>query len=392
MEALRLIGKHARPVAATPRKLKNCANGVLAKPVRAGVDLPPFNQSSVDGYAVRHADLMVFKQFRIAGETPAGKVFRKELQPGETVRVYTGAAVPEGADTIVMQENTLPAEAGFISISNLPLKGSNLRQKGAQVKKGDLAIAAGTFLNPGVTGFLAALGITSVSTRIPLVSLIVTGNELTEPGARLRAGKVYECNTVMLESALATTGVSVQRTVKVPDDLHVTAKAIGRACKHSHVVIVTGGVSVGDYDFTPAAMKEAGVKMIFHSVKQKPGKPLFFGIRGKTLLFGLPGNPAAVLTCFYEYVYPAINLLMGKNSPALKKIELPINRDIQGINGLSLFLKASINNSKAMIADGQESYYLAPFTQCDALVFVPGEKKQVRAGELVEAHLLPWTQ
>jgi len=234
------------------------------------------------------------------------------------------------------------------------------------------------------------MGINSVKVNAsPRITIIITGSELKKPGASLKNGEIYESNSFALNSSLQSIHLKSSQTITVKDSEKEIFSALKKAISNSDLVLVTGGISVGDYDFTGSSLKKIGVKNVFYKIKQKPGKPIFFGKHNKTLIYGLPGNPAAVLSCFYVYVYPAIRIMQGRKDIFLKKIQASITNDYAKKAGLSFFLKGKISGEKVTPLEGQESYILSSFAMADCLIYLPAEKENLKEGELVEVHLLP---
>ena len=363
---------------------------VLSEDAFSPVSLPPFDQSAMDGYALRISDFQNGKTIKVIGEVAAGGVFKRKLIEGEAVRIFTGAAIPEGADSVIMQEK-ISIENGMLIINDTQLKvGANIRKAGSQIKKGKVAITKGTIITAGGIGYLTAMGICTVNIIAqPRITIIVTGSELRKPGERLKNGQIYESNSFALNAVLQSLHLKAFKTITVKDNEQTIFSALKKAIANSDLVLVTGGISVGDYDFTGSSLKKIGVKNIFYKIKQKPGKPLFFGKHKKTLIFGLPGNPAAVLSCFYEYVFPALRIMQGRNDTFLKRINLPIANDYPKKKGLSFFLKGKISEKTVIPLDGQESYILSSFALADCIIYLPEETENITAGEMVETHLLP---
>jgi len=379
---------HALPVSTI--NIIDSLGSILQETIVSPVNLPPFNQSSMDGYAILFSDHVHKNKIKIEGEVPAGKKLSKKLSSGQTVRIFTGAPVPLGADTVIMQEN-VSIEKGCLIINDAFLKqGANIRKAGAQIKKGAVALQKKTIITPGGIGYLAAMGLTVIKAiSKPSITIIITGNELKKPGEPLIDGQVYESNSFALESALKSIGMSVATIFSIKDIEKEVSKTIKKALKNSDIVLITGGVSVGDYDFTEKSLNKLGVENIFYKIKQKPGKPLYLGKHEETLVFGLPGNPAAVLSCFYEYVYPSIKLMQGFKNVFLPQIQLPIATNYSKKKGLSFFLKGKISNKTVVPLEGQESYILSSFAMADCLIYLPEEIENIGAGELVEVHKLP---
>ncbi|MGN7205095.1 molybdopterin molybdotransferase MoeA [Pedobacter sp. SAFR-022] len=360
---------------------------VLGEDVYALTDIPNFRQSSMDGYAIRFEPGRTV--FTLAGEMAAGSTAALDIDPAEAVRIFTGAPLPAGADTVVMQEK-VSLEAGRVMVEDGGMQAfQHVREKGAEIKRGALAMQAGTLLSPAAIGFLAGIGIPELQViPAPKVSIILTGNELQEPGKPLAFGQVYEANSVMLSAALRQLGVEDVSVLRAVDDLKVLQDVLSQALLEADLVLLTGGVSVGDYDFVVAAAKNCGVKQAFHKIRQKPGKPLFFGSKYQKIVFGLPGNPSSVLSCFYQYVLPAVGRMMDKNL-RLQVTKGILTHDYAKVSGLTHFLKASFNNGNVTPLHAQESFRLHSFAEADCLIVLDEAKGNYQAGEQVEVHLLP---
>ena len=387
-QAIELIQQHSKRLPSKKVPVIDALGCVLSENAISPISLPPFDQSAMDGYAVRFSDSV--KQIKIIGEVAAGKVFPKKLQSGEAVRIFTGASVPVGTDTVIMQERIL-IENGNLLLQDPNLKkGANIRKAASQIKKGKIALSKGTIITPGGIGYLTAMGIKTINVFAPSrITIIITGSELRKPGEKLKNGEIYESNSFTLNSALQSIHLKSQKTITVKDNEAAVFNTIKSAIATSDLVLVTGGISVGDYDFTGSSLKKIGVKNIFYKIKQKPGKPIFFGKHNKTLIFGLPGNPAAVLSCFYEYVYPSLRIMQGRNDVFLKKLNLPMANDYNKKAGLSFFLKGKISDKAVVPLEGQESYILSSFALADCLIYLPSVAENIKTGDLVEVHLLP---
>ncbi|MCG3165351.1 MAG: Molybdopterin molybdenumtransferase [Bacteroidia bacterium] len=389
-QAKDLIVENVKPLNSLLLPLSEAFGSVLSENVISPVDLPLFNQSAMDGYTFRFSDYTKKIRINIVGEVAAGDTLTKKLKSGEALRVFTGAMVPEGADTVVMQEKIKVLD-DVLCIEDEQLKqGSNVRKKGEQIKKRKIALTKGSALTAGAIGYLAAMGITSVKViSKPKVAVITTGSELIEPGNKLKVGQIFESNSFALEAALHSVHITAVKSFSASDNEQKIYNTLKRCIHNYDLVLITGGISVGDYDFVGKTLKKLGVKNIFYKIKQKPGKPLFFGKSGKTIVFALPGNPAAVLSCFYEYVFPAIQIMQGRKDPFLKRVQLPITKDYAKKKGLSFFLKGKISGETVIPLEGQESFVLSSFAIADCLIYLPEEFENIKAGELVEVHLLP---
>jgi molybdopterin molybdotransferase len=386
-QAKGLIAKNTVKLIPVTRPLANVHNHVLAADVFAICDIPAFEQSSMDGYAIKFTDRN--QPLELAGEMAAGTSKNIEIKSGQASRIFTGAPLPTGSDTVVMQEK-IAMENGKIICCDENLKlGSNVRNKGSEIQTGNLAMTRGNYLSPAAIGFLAGIGITEVAVYpIPTVAVILTGKELVKPGEPLGFGKVYEANSFSLKAAMLQAGIKSVEIFEADDDLAILTNILGTALAKSDVVLLTGGVSVGDYDFVLEASRLCGVEKIFHKVKQKPGKPLFFGKLGQKLIFGLPGNPSSVLSCFYNYVLPALSSLSGKTNP-VKEIEAELTNDYNKATGLTHFLKANHHMGKVTALGAQESFRLSSFAQANCLISLNEEKELFKKGDIVKILLLP---
>jgi molybdopterin molybdotransferase len=362
---------------------------VLAEDVFSATDVPPFPQSSMDGYAFSFHEWQSSKKLKISGEIIAGKGTGATLPPGCAVRIFTGAAVPIGADTVVMQER-VTAKNDELTIHDHDITaGTNVRKKGAEIQANSLALEKNNVLSAGAIGFLAMVGIEQVKVYPnPSISIIVTGNELQNPGNRLEYGEVFESNSIALTSALHQFNLDKIETHRVNDNAELITSALKSALQNNDVVILTGGISVGDYDFVLKATEACDVQPLFHTVKQRPGKPLYFGRKGNKVVFGLPGNPASVLTCFYQYVVPTLQKL-SKRELALKTIRAPLSKTFQKAAGLTHFLKGRYDGKTVTALDAQESFRLSSFARANCLIQINEEVTVCKEGELVDVHLLP---
>ena len=365
--------------------VEEAGSAVLSQDVFSPINMPPFRQSAMDGYAIHlHGDLT----YSIIGEVKAGDDHQPILNPGEAIRIFTGAPIPESANAVVVQEK-VTVEADKLFLEENPLEGDNIRPVGEQVKKGGLALKEGTKLTPAAIGYLTSLGITEVPVyKKPSIAVITTGNELVEAGQPLEYGKIYESNSLMLKNAIFNLGFEEVSIHKVEDDYGKTLKTLEGVISRNDLVIITGGISVGDYDFVGRALKELDVKEIFYKVNQKPGKPLFFGKHRKTVLFALPGNPAAALTCFYVYVQTALLKMTGKKFE-LNKILATSTSDFSRKGDRPQFLKAIYKEGGISILEGQSSAMLQTFSVANALVKMPGDLEQIKVNDKVEVILLP---
>ncbi len=389
-EAKKAIVEAGIPLRPVQHPVSKALHYVLAEEVISPTSYPPFRQSAMDGFAIVHADLADKKSIEIIGEAPAGAPFKENVTSGTAVRIFTGAKVPEGADTVVMQEK-VSVEKGRLMVEDTSLlQGANIRAEGLQIKKGEVALRKGMVLNAGAISYLIGLGIESVKVYPkPKITIVVTGSELQKPGQPLADGQVYESNSYALIAALQSIHITPLEVIAIGDEERQTTDTLRSAMVNSDIILVSGGISVGKYDFVGKCLQELNVENIFYKIYQRPGKPLFFGKLKQCLIFALPGNPASVLSCFYEYALPAIKIMQGYPEIFMKKLNLPLNADFNKKEGLAFFLKAKIVDAKVEVLAGQESNNIGTFAFADCILFLPASKGNVRAGEPVEVHLLP---
>lgn len=386
-KALHLINQQVLPLKPVQIDLKDAVGLIIGEDIFADLSIPAFPQSSMDGYAFAFEEGVT--TYSIVGEVAAGNHHLLTIVKGAAVRIFTGAAVPSGADTVLMQEKAQVASGQLVVLDEKLKLGDNVRSIGAEIQKESVALIKGTLLTPAAIGFLAGIGVSKVIVYPkPKVGILVTGNELQKPGSPLTYGQVYESNSYTLIAALHQLQLNQIKVLYAPDDLKQLTNRLNELLVDCDMVLITGGVSVGDYDFTLASFEECNVHPIFHKIKQKPGKPLLFGTKEAKLVFGLPGNPASVLTCFYEYVLPAIGLLMHVNC-SLKQVAAPINHDFKKTIGLTQFLKAVYNGVDVTVQTGQESFKLSSYAKANCLAIFPEQCSQVFAGDIITIHLLP---
>ena len=377
LAAARSLPAESAPVAAA-------AGRVLAEDVTAAVDLPPFPSSAMDGYAVRTADLL--GTMLVVGESAAGTPFSGTLGPGEAVAISTGAVVPEGADAVapveivVKQDNTIQTERRLEP-------GSSIRPRGGDVRAGDVVASAGRRLGPAGIAGIAAAGIASVScSRRPRVAVLATGSELVLPGEPLGPGQIYESNALMLSAALAVAGAEIVGAPAVPDDESSLREALERGLE-CDVLVTSGGVSVGEHDLVREVERELGVEESFWRVAIKPGKPLAFGTRGETLVFGLPGNPVSALVGAELFVKPALRALQGLSEPLPRFEPGRLGSDLRRNSERDEFVRARARTEGGAVVleplRGQESHMIASASTADALVHIPRGNGELTTGSVV---------
>jgi molybdopterin molybdotransferase len=311
-EARDKIVQAVQPLGAEFVGLQESFGRVLAEQVPAPMSLPPFDNSAMDGYAVRAADVAKASvtstvTLRVIGKIAAGGIFKGEVQSGTCVRLFTGSILPKGADAVVMQEDTKPYDDGTISVFDKVAPWENVRFRGEDLKQGAVVAHAGETVSATRLSLFAALGIWQVPVSVkPTVGLLATGSELREPGQPLDGAAIYESNRAGLSALVTRAGGIPKIYPLIADDLQTTAAALAKAFDECDVVVTSGGVSVGEFDFVKAAFEQLGGTLDFWKVAVRPGKPFVFGCLNGKHLFGLPGNPVSSLVTFCLLVWPAL--------------------------------------------------------------------------------------
>ncbi len=367
--------------------LQKALGSWTASPIHAPMQVPSFDNSGMDGYAFAWADGGDSRQ--LAQVVQAGTFPDFTLQPGTAVRIFTGAPVPKGADTIVQQEWVrVDGDRIFFDLEKLT-QGMNLRRAGSQCEQGQLILHEGTRITPGTLGLLASMGVAEVTVfAAPQVSIILTGDEVVEVGQALQPGQIYNANGPALLGYLSQLGITEVKIFKVKDDPNEVIRVIGEALATSDVLLLTGGISVGDFDFVKEGLAQNGVETLFYKVKQKPGKPLLAGVKGSKLVFALPGNPASVLTCFMQYVKPSLGQWMGNPAAWEQPRSYPLATNWEKQVKLTVFLKARLVSGQAKVMPGQESFNLLSFGSADGLIEIGEDQQSLKEGTLVWFY--PW--
>jgi molybdopterin molybdotransferase len=383
-DALSLVLERARPLPAEGVPLSEAAGRVLAEPAVALIDLPPFDSSAMDGFAVRAADTPgeLPVTFRIA----AGRPSPHPLSAGEAMGIATGAAVPAGADAVIPVEYVV-AHDNRVAIERAVEPGASVRPRGGDARRGDVVVAAGERLGPAQLGALAAAGVAEVScARRPRAAVLTTGSELRPPGEQLGPGQIYEANGVILAAQLASAGAEVERLPVAADEAGAHRDALEQGLA-GDVLVTSGGVSVGPHDLVRSIGAELGIEEVFWRVAVKPGKPLWFGVRGPTLVFGLPGNPVSSLVSFELFVRPAVLALQGLGEPgprfALGTLAGAVRRN--DARDELVRARSSVEQGELVLrpVTGQDSHMIARAAEADALVLVPRGDGELGVGDRV---------
>lgn len=386
-EARKILSDNSERGETRFESLNNISGLVLSANIHSPMHVPSFDNSAMDGYA------MAFeagnREWYLSGEIQAGDTSVNRVEKGKAVRIFTGAKMPEGADTVIQQELiTLDEVSGKILYDHDKIQtGSNVRKKGTQCRKGDLILAQGTQVSAGIIGLLASVGIAEAEVYSPpKVAYIITGNELKEVGSELKEGEIYNSNGPMLGALLKDAGIRDIHAYKAKDDKEELQKMIDTSLENSDVLLLSGGISVGNYDFVKECLHSAGVQELFYKIKQRPGKPMFAGKKGKQMVFALPGNPASVQSCFNQFVKPCLKFIMGFDEVWKPDLLLPLAKDEIKKPGFTFFLKGKIMGDKVSILDGQQSFNLQAFNMANCLVELEEEKDLVKEGTIVKVY------
>jgi molybdopterin molybdotransferase len=389
-EALELVLERASRLPAERVSLGDAYGRVVAEPALARVDLPPFPSSAMDGYAVRAEETP--GRLPIRGRIAAGSPLAGPLPAGSAAAIATGATVPEGANAVVPVEQTAEVD-GQVEIREAPRPHAHIRPRGGDVREGETVVAPGTVLGTPQIGALAAAGVSEVvCARRPQVAVLATGSELVSPGEPLEPGQIYESNGTMVAAVLATAGADVLALPVVRDDEGAHREALAGGLS-ADVLVTSGGVSMGPHDLVRRVAAELGVEEIFWGVAVKPGKPLSFGVRGSTLVFGLPGNPVSSLVGSLLFVCPALLALQGANVPGpvfdSGRAGRPLRRNPQRDEFVRARRRLDDEEPVLEPVSGQESHMIVRASSADALVHVPRGTDEIAAGDRVRYLRLP---
>jgi molybdopterin molybdotransferase len=383
-EAQRLILEHVSPLPAEPAPVADAYGRVAAEDVPSPVNLPPFDSSAMDGFAVRAQDTpgSLPVVFHVAAGSPAPR----PLGRGEAMGIGTGGALPAGADAVIPIEYVVHRDNN-VEIAETVASGANVRPVGGDLRQDEVVVSAGTMLGPAQVGALAAAGVAQVAcARRPRAAVLATGSELRAPGEPLRPGQIYEANGPILDAQLRSAGAEVERLPPVADDEDAHREAIARGLE-ADVLLTTGGVSVGVHDLVRQVESELGVREVFWGVSVKPGKPISFGVREGRLVFGLPGNPVSALVGFELFVRPAVLALQGAAQPGPDWERGRLTESVRANPGRDELIRA-----RAKVGDegieleplaGRESHMIARAAGANTLVLVPRGGGDVAVGSTV---------
>jgi molybdopterin molybdotransferase len=388
-EARRRVLEAVTPLGDEPVSLDAALGRVLAEDVTSAIDVPPFDSSGMDGYAVvagPEAELEVIDEAR------AGHPASEAVRPGTAVRISTGAVVPEGADAVVPVERTTAVTAAERVRVPATEVGANIRRRGEDIRAGDVLLRAGTTLGAAELGVAASVGRASLRCALrPRVVVLATGDELTPPGEPLAPGRIYGSNGFALGAQVERAGATLAGRGTVPDTPDGTRDAIREALEEADVVIVSGGVSVGPHDHVKEALRELGVEEHFWGVLLRPGKPTWFGTREGTLAFGLPGNPVSAMVTFQLFARPALAALQGAAPDAARVTAVlahAVERNPRREEAVRVRLRHTDQGLEAETTGEQGSHMLTSMLGADGLAMIAPGEGELAAGERVEVELL----
>ena len=375
------------PLPATEVSLADALDRFAANDRFATIPLPPFDNSAMDGYAVIANSAGKNARLKIVGEQPAGVSKNLSLSAGKTIRIFTGAPMPTGADAVVMQEET-QREGDFVLIQAEQISvGDFVRKAGADLAVGQQILKRGDWLRPAMLGLLASQGIESVRVGAqPRVAIVTTGDELAPPGQQLRPGEIFDSNGLMLASLSAKTGMEVVMRRHCPDTFDTLCTTL-RDAVHQDAVIISGGVSVGEHDLVREALREIGAEIDLWRVSVKPGKPFLFGKRGRCLIFGLPGNPVSTFVTFLVFVRPALLQMMGAIDLSLPRADARLIHEIAGDERRPHYFRGKLADGAFGVIGRQESHAIFGLARANALLRVRPEAR-LSAGSEVEVLLI----
>jgi molybdopterin molybdotransferase len=391
-EALARILADARMTGAEAVAIDAAWGRVLAENLKARRDQPPFEASAMDGYAVQGADVAAAPvTLKMIGVSAAGHGFRGTVKRGQAVRIFTGAALPKGADTVVIQENT-DAGPGIVTVRETARLAQNVRHRGLDFARGEALIGAGRQLNARDLGLAAAANCAMLRVRRkPVVAILATGDELVPPGAKPNADQIVSSNSTALAAFVTRFGGAVRNLGIVRDDLKATVRAISRAAD-ADILLTTGGASVGDHDYVQEALKLAGVKLDFWKIAMRPGKPMMYGRRGRQQVIGLPGNPVSALVCTRLFLKPLLDTLLGLPAGS-DLVEARLGADMPANDSRQDHVRATLDTAPdgtrvARPFARQDSSMQRTFREADCLIVRPPQAPAAAAGSPVPVLLL----
>jgi molybdopterin molybdotransferase len=421
-EARAVVLGQTRELPAEPVPLADALGRTLAEPVDAPHSLPPFDNSAMDGFALRAADTADASEqspvtLRLSGESRAGTPEGNELKPGEAMKISTGAALPDGADAVLRVEWAVRPNDEHIAVERPLPPGNDVRPAGDDVSAGERVLETGMTIGPGELAMLASVGAAYPScVRRPRVAIVTTGDELVAPGGTLEHGQIFDSNSVMLKALASAGGAEVVSVdAAVPDDAPTTNGVIAAALDRAEVLIVCGGVSVGEHDHVKPALEAAGVDQVFWQVAMRPGHPTYFGVRdgggdgnvdgdgdgdgagdegaSRKLIFGLPGNPVSAYATFHMFARPAL-MKLGGRAPFPPTVMARLSGELKKRAGHTQVLRCRMSRDErgwlaAPTSRNQRSHVISSVVGVQGLALLPEDATVLAAGEIVTVELMP---
>jgi molybdopterin molybdotransferase len=395
-EARRIVLDNVKTIDVERITLAASLDRALAEPVTSRMSIPPFDNSGVDGFAVRSADLEKTPvRLAVTEVIPAGSVPLRPIAPGACAQIMTGASIPAGADAVVPVEWTQEAEEGAVTIQRSIQAGQNVRRAGRDVQPGAIVFKGGERITPPVIGMLASLGCAEIIVRRkPKVAIITTGDELVEAGLKLVPGQIYNANGPSLAAQVQAAGGHPILSVTARDEPGSIRNAVEQALE-ADVLLFSGGVSVGRYDYVKQVLDEMGMRLLFWKVRQRPGKPLAFGLLNEIPVFGLPGNPVSSAVCFQQYVRPALGRMLGCGDLETKLYAAVLSVAVSKTPGLHHFVRGQASfTGEALLSvrdvGPQESNIYSSVVKANCLIHLPEQSGDCPAGSCVQIEWLKW--
>jgi len=396
-EAIKIVRERTPTLPAERVTLPDALGRMLAQEIIADTDLPPFDRSQMDGYAIRADDVKTARaRLRIVGESAAGKGWHQEMRSGQAVRIMTGAPIPSGADSVQQVELTRELDnGGAVEILERVEFGKSIVKQGSEIKAGEIVLRPGVMINPAMMAVLASFGYAEVAVgRRPRIAVLATGSELVAVNQKPARDQIRDSNNYSIAAYAQLAGAAVERLPLTGDETPVLKRLIAEAAERSDLVVTSGGVSMGVYDFTKTALKELGAETFFERVALRPGKPTVFAqLPQGTLVFGLPGNPVSVSVTFNLFTRTSLLTVQGSNEPTLKEQWALLARSTKGSPDRESYLPARLNGDERgyLLAEPLKwggSSDLVAFALTTALIIVPPGVKTLEAGRQVKIAIL----
>ncbi|OGI11106.1 MAG: hypothetical protein A2X41_02355 [Candidatus Margulisbacteria bacterium GWE2_39_32] len=388
IEAIKLIRDHTQTINPIDLPVQQTLGSVLAEPVYSRLDLPPFNKSAMDGYAVIENESAT--ELSVIGIIKAGDFIDFELCPGQTVKIMTGARIPVSAGNVIIKEDVSIISDEMIRVNHYRNK-KNICYQGEDVRKGDLIYQEGELVTPIVIANIISSGISNVKAyKKPSIAIITTGDELLEAGEAYQEGKIYNSNGPLLKGLLHDRGYFEVSVVKLPDDKDKIVLQLPEILNSHDLIVFTGGISVGEYDFTKESLEAVGGKLVFHNIAMKPGKPVAFFTWGHKPVFALPGNPVSVFLSFYLFVLPVFRIMQGRKTVRQAFLSITLISDfIVKNNEREQFIPVYLNENNTIEAiTFHGSGHLLALNTCNAFLIVPKGTQELKAGQEVEVFMI----